>query len=90
MTPPPYYGQQPPAAPGNDKTTLWGVLGIVFAFCCMPLAVVFSVLSLMEAKKYGKEPTLAYVGFGLAALLLVVNIIGFALGWFDFTTTTTR
>ncbi|MFI5492672.1 DUF4190 domain-containing protein [Actinoplanes sp. NPDC051859] len=86
MTPPPYYGQQPPA-PANDKTTLWGVLGIVFAFCCMPLGVVFAVLSLLEAKKVNKQPTLAYVGFGLSALLLVINIVGYAAGWFNFSTT---
>jgi hypothetical protein len=83
VTPPPYYGQQPPAAPGNDKTTLWGVLGIVFAFCCLPLGIVFSVLSMLEAKKVGKQPTLAYVGFGVAALALVLNIIGFATGAFS-------
>lgn len=73
---------QVPAAAGNDKTTLWGVLGIVFAFCCLPLGVVFSVLSMNEAKKSGKQPTLAYVGFGLAALALIVNIILFATGNF--------
>lgn len=67
-----------PAA--NDKTTLWGVLGIVFAFCCLPLGVVFAVLSMLEAKKAGKQPTLAYVGFGLAALILVLDIILFATG----------
>lgn len=83
MTPPPYYGQQPPAAPGNDKTTLWGVLGIIFALCCLPLGIVFSVLSLLEAKKVGKQPTLAYVGFGIAALALVVNIIAAASGAFS-------
>lgn len=70
----------PPAVPANDKTTLWGVLGIVFAFCCLPLGVVFAVLSMNEAKKVGKQPTLAYVGFGLAAVVLVVNIILYATG----------
>src|SRR5690348_6442419 len=59
VTPPPYYGQQPPAAPGNDKVTLWGVLGIVFAICCWPLGIVFGVLGLLEARKVGKPPTLA-------------------------------
>jgi len=80
VTPPPYYGQQPPAAPGNDKVTLWGVLGIVFAFCCAPLGIVFSVLCLMEARKVGKPPTLAYIGFGIAALFIVLNLIGLATG----------
>jgi hypothetical protein len=78
MTPPP-YGQQPPygppAQPANDKTTLWGVLGIVFALCCAPLGIVFAILSLLEAKKAGKQPTLAYVAFGVVALGIVINVV---------------
>jgi hypothetical protein len=74
VTPPPYYGQQPPAAPGNDKVTLWGVLGIVFAFCCWPLGVVFGVLCLMESKKVGKPQTLAYIAIGLSIALGILNI----------------
>ncbi|GII24170.1 hypothetical protein [Planosporangium mesophilum] len=71
----------PAAAPaGNDKTTLWGVLAIIFDFCCVPLGIVFAVLSLLEAKKAGKQPTLAYVAFGIAALGVIVNIILFATG----------
>lgn len=80
MTPPPYYGQQPPAAASNDKVTLWGVLGIVFALCCPLLGIVFSVLSLLDAKKVGKQPTLAYIGFGLAALNILGNIVVAATG----------
>ncbi len=68
-----------PAA-ANDRTTLWGVLGIVGAFCCWPLGVVFSILCLMEAKKFNKPPTLAYVAFGVLALGLVVNIIVLSTG----------
>jgi hypothetical protein len=79
VTPPPYYGP-PAAAPGNDKVTLWGVLGIVFAFCCWPLGVVFGILSLLEARRYGKPPTLAYVTFGIIVLALIVNIILAATG----------
>jgi predicted membrane channel-forming protein YqfA (hemolysin III family) len=79
VTPPPYYG--PPAAtPSNDKTTLWGVLGIVFALCCWPLGIVFGILSLLEARKSNKQPTLAYVAFGVIVLALVVNIILAATG----------
>jgi hypothetical protein len=74
-------GYPAPAAPaGNDRTTLWGVLGIVGAFCCWPLGVVFAILCLMEARKYGKSPTLAYVAFGILALGLITNIIFFASG----------
>jgi hypothetical protein len=79
VTPPPYYGP-PPAAPGNDKVTLWGVLGIVFAFCCWPLGIVFGVLSLLEARKVGKQPTLAYVAFGIIVLAFILNIILAATG----------
>ena len=88
MTPPPYYGQQPPAAAGNDKVTLWGVLGIVFSLCCVPLGIVFAVLSLLEAKKVGKQPILAYIAFGLAALSLIGNIIAVSTGAYsNFSTT---
>jgi hypothetical protein len=66
----------PPAAtPANDKTTLWGVLGIVFAIFCPILGIIFAVLSMMEAKKVGKPPTLAYVGFALAAIVIVGSLV---------------
>lgn len=69
-----------PAA-ANDKTTLWGVLGIVLGFiCCWPLGVVFGILSLLEAKKSGKPPTLAYVAFAASALNLVGSIFLFTTG----------
>jgi hypothetical protein len=74
----------PPAATpaGNDKTTLWGVLGIIFSFLyyCWPFGVIFAILSLMEARKAGKQPTLAFVAFGILAVVLVVDIILFATG----------
>ncbi len=70
----------PPAAAGSDKTTLWGVLGIILAFCCAPLSILFGILSLLEARKYGKPPTLAYVAFGITAVFLVVNIALIATG----------
>jgi hypothetical protein len=65
----------PPAATpaGNDKTTLWGVLGIVVGLLCCPvLGVVFGILSMNEAKKFGKPNTLAIVAFVASA----INIIG--------------
>jgi threonine/homoserine/homoserine lactone efflux protein len=64
-----------PVAASNDKTTLWGVLGIVFALCCPIVGIIFAVLSMMEAKKSGKPQTLAYVGFVIAGLNIVVGII---------------
>lgn len=65
-----------PVAAGNDKTTLWGVLGIVLGLICCPiLGVVFGVLSMQEAKKSGNQPTLAYVAFAASAVNLIFGII---------------
>lgn len=67
-----------PAA--NDKVTLWGVLGIIFGICCWPLGIVFSILGLLEAKKVGKQPTLAYIGFGVGGLFAILSIVNAATG----------
>lgn len=65
----------PPPPAGNDKTTLFGVLGIILALCCWPVGVIFAVLSLNESKKHGTSPALAYVGFAVAAVNLIVGAI---------------
>jgi hypothetical protein len=91
MTPPP-YGRQPygrPAPAGDDRTTLWGVLGIVLSVCCWPLGVVFAILSLLDARKAGRAPTLAYVAFGIVALRFIVDALAIVNGWYDFTLSTT-
>jgi len=63
-----------PAVPANDRTTLFGVLGIIGAFCCWPVGVVFSILAYTESRKYGKPPTLAYIAFAVLVVGLIVNI----------------
>jgi amino acid transporter len=68
----------PPAAAsaGNDKTTLWGVLGIVIGLLCCPiLGVVFGVLSINEAKKAGKPSTLGIVAIIASVLGTVLAIV---------------
>jgi len=80
MSYPPPYGQQPygqPVPAGNDRTQLWGVLAVVCAatWCCGLGGIVFGVLQIIEAKKWGKKPTLAYVAFGILAFWLVVTIV---------------
>ena len=70
----------PPAAtPANDKTTLWGVLGIVVGFLCCPLlGIVFGILSLNEAKKVGKPQTLGWVAIIVSAVSIVLwGVINF-------------
>jgi hypothetical protein len=80
------YPQQPPPPPPppagspNDRTTLFGILGIVGALCCAPLGVLFGLLSLMEARRNRTKPTLAYVAFGIAALSVLLNIIWVSTG----------
>jgi hypothetical protein len=65
-----------PAA-ANDRSTLWGVLGIIGAFCCWPLGLLFGILCYTESRKRGRPPTLAYVTFAVLAIGLISNIIFF-------------
>lgn len=84
-----YPGPTGAAVPaGNDKTTVFGVIGIILAlpFCCWPVGVVFAILSLLQAKKFGNQPTLAYVAFAISALSIIIGIIGVSQGWFDVST----
>ena len=73
---PPPMSPPPGAVPASDRTTLWGVLGIITGLlCCWALGVVFGVLSLNEAKKRGKPPTLAYLSFAAAAVNLIFGVV---------------
>jgi hypothetical protein len=75
-----------PGAPagGSDKTTLFGVLGIILGICCWPAGLVFAILSLNQSKKYNSSPTLAYVAFVIVAINLVLSIVGTTQGWYSF------
>ncbi|NUO56951.1 MAG: DUF4190 domain-containing protein [Hamadaea sp.] len=66
---------QPAAPAGKDNTTLFGVLGIVFALCCAPIGVIFGVLSHLQANKNGKPATLAIVAYVVAALNIIAGIV---------------
>jgi hypothetical protein len=73
-----------PVAASNDRTTLFGVLGIVFALCCPIIGIVFAILSMNEAKKRGNPQTLGIVGLVIAAANILINIVGGAAGWYSF------
>jgi hypothetical protein len=65
----------PAASAGNDRTTLWGVLGIVIGLiCCGILGIVFGALSVRDAKRSGKSPVLGYVAIALGVLNLVGSL----------------
>jgi hypothetical protein len=75
--PPPYQPPYQPAggAGGNDRTTMWGVLGIIIGLiCCGILGIVFGALSIRDAKRYGRSQVLGWVAIVLSAL----NILGSA------------
>lgn len=75
MSYPPQY-QQPAAVPGNDRTTLFGWLGIVIGLCCCGiLGIVFGILSINSAKRHNNSPTLGYIAIAVSVLNIVVGII---------------
>lgn len=68
----------PAAAAGSDRSTLWGVLGIVIGLlCCGILGIVFGALSIRDANRFGKSPVLGWV----AIVLSVLSIIGNGILW---------
>ncbi|SCL39974.1 hypothetical protein GA0070624_6754 [Micromonospora rhizosphaerae] len=77
----PYPPPPPPPAPGKDRTTLWGVLGIVVGLlCCGILGIVFGYLSIRDAKRFGKSPTLGYVAIALSVINIIASAIWRATG----------
>ncbi|MEV1288509.1 hypothetical protein [Micromonospora sp. NPDC049679] len=64
----------PAAAPGNDRTTLWGVLGIVVGLLCGILGIVFGYLSIRDARRCGRSPVLGWVAIAVS----VVNVVASA------------
>ncbi|MEU7823891.1 hypothetical protein [Catellatospora sp. NPDC049133] len=75
---PPPYGTpsgMPPRG-GGDKVTLYGVLGIVLGLCCCGIiGLILGWLSVQEAKKVGKKPTLGYIAMAIGVIGIIWNII---------------
>ncbi|HEX5541259.1 MAG TPA: hypothetical protein VFX60_06805 [Micromonospora sp.] len=64
----------PPAAQGRDRSTLWGVLGIVIGLlCCGVAGIVFGYLSIRDARRFGKSPVLGWVAIVLSVLNILAN-----------------
>jgi len=57
---------------GKDNTQLFGIIGIITAICCGPIGLIFGILSIMQARKWGKSPVLGVI----AVVIAVLNIIG--------------
>ncbi len=73
MAPPP----PPAAAPAsNDRTQLFGILGIVLGLiCCGVLGIVFGILSMNSAKQNGKPQTLGIIAIACGVLNILGGII---------------
>lgn len=69
-----------PVSPANDRTTVYGVVGIIGAICCLPVGIILGILAVREAKRTGKPPTLGYIALIVSAISLVWTIIAFASG----------
>lgn len=65
---------------------LYGVLGIVCGVLCFPVGIPLGVLSLREARRTNRRPTLAIISFvvgglfGIFALATLVNVLSVSLG----------
>ncbi|GAB3798736.1 DUF4190 domain-containing protein [Micromonospora zhanjiangensis] len=77
------YPAQPRA--GNDRSVLWGVLGIVLGLiCCGLLGFLFGYLSIRDAKRYGSSPTLGYVAIAVGVINLVASLVLRATGSYPY------
>lgn len=69
-----------PGGPANDRSTVFGVVGIVGAICCLPVGIIFGALAIRAARRSGRPPTLGYIAIGLSALVLIIQLILWATG----------
>jgi len=75
-----YYPPPPPGRPVNDRSTVYGVIGIVGAFCCLPIGLIFGILAIRSARRFGRPATLGYIAIGLSVAVAIVHIIVWADG----------
>jgi hypothetical protein len=69
------YYPPPPVRPADNRSTVYGVVGIVGAFCCLPIGLVFGILAVRAARRTGRAPTLGYIAIGLSIAVAVVHLI---------------
>jgi hypothetical protein len=65
-----------PVPAGKDNSKLFGILGIVLCWCFLG-GLIFSILSIVQAGKYGSPKTLGIIGLVLTLVLQVVYYFAF-------------
>jgi len=54
---------------------LWGVLGIVIGLiCCGILGILFGVLSLRDARRFGRSQVIGWVAIALSVINIVASL----------------
>lgn len=75
--PPP--SQMPVTPAKQDRSTLFGVLGIVIGFICCPIAgVVLGILAIRDAKASGKSSALGIAAIVVSAIAAIGGGIYYA------------
>jgi hypothetical protein len=69
------------AAPGRDRTILWGALGIIVGLlCCGILGVIFGALSLRDAGRYRNTRVIGVIAIVVSILSMIGSGALFATG----------
>lgn len=68
------------AGDSQDAGMVWGILSLVFAFCCPLLGIIFGFVGMSKASKStaanaGTVKTLSMVGIIVSILMIVLNIV---------------
>ena len=58
----------------SDSSKVLGIIGICLCWCTLG-GLIFSILSITQARKNGSSPTLGYVGLGLTVGLFVIGLV---------------
>jgi general stress protein CsbA len=54
----------------------WGLLGVVIGLiCCGILGVVFGILSIRDARRFGRSPVIGWVAIALSVINIVASLI---------------
>jgi len=64
---------------GQDRTQLFGILGIVLGIClCGPAGIILGILSIRDANAAGKPKTLGYLAIAAGVIGIVISIVSIA------------